>query len=215
MSLHLYGRYGWNVQSCCCGNVSTVDSSSSCRKDIEPTKIKDLNLDREDFAQGGKTKRPLVASPKKKFNPWPNRMKNHYHWLLLHQLLKKIVPNRKLFTVVPKPKIEFVREFITNWAGETDVEVTSMESLIKVSKTKVEFLETLDLLSIRKIRQIKLCTRGQCCNEQWYLCRKGAITASKSHELIIKMKKFRKRGRGVVERKKILKWNLSIQTSQL
>ena len=69
----------------------------------------------------------------------------------------------------------------------------------------MEFLETLDLLSIRKIRQIKPCTRGQCCNEQWYLCRKGAITASKSHELIIKMKKFRKRGGGVVERKKILK----------
>ena len=80
-----------------------------------------------------------------------------------------------------------------------------MESLIKVSKTKVEFLETLDLLSIGKIRQIELCTRGQCCNEQWYLCKKGAMTASKSHELRIKMKKFRKRGGGLVERKKILK----------
>ena len=80
-----------------------------------------------------------------------------------------------------------------------------MESLIKVSKTKVEFLETLDLLSIGKIRQIELCIRGQCCNEQWYLCKKGAMTASKSHELRIKMKKFRKRGGGLVERKKILK----------
>ena len=40
-----------------------------CRKDIEPTKIKDLNFDREDFAYRGKNKRPLVASPKKKFNP--------------------------------------------------------------------------------------------------------------------------------------------------
>ena len=38
-------------------------------KNIELTKIKDLNVDREDFAQRSKKKRPLVASPKKKFNP--------------------------------------------------------------------------------------------------------------------------------------------------
>ena len=31
-------------------------------------KIEDLNFDREDFAQGNKKERPLVASPKKKFN---------------------------------------------------------------------------------------------------------------------------------------------------
>ena len=36
---------------------------------IEPTKIKDLNFDKEDFAQRGKKKRPLVVSPKKKFSP--------------------------------------------------------------------------------------------------------------------------------------------------
>ena len=53
------------------------------------------------------------------------------------------MPNRALFTVFPKPKIEFVRELITEWAGETDVEVKSIESLIKLSKTKVEFLESL------------------------------------------------------------------------
>ena len=41
---------------------------------------------------------------------------------------------------------------------------TSIESLIKLSKTKLEFLENLDLLS-EKIRQIEVCTRGQCCNE--------------------------------------------------
>ena len=47
------------------------------------------------------------------------------------------------FTVFPKSKIEFVQELITEWAGETDVEVKSIESLIKLSKTKVEFLESL------------------------------------------------------------------------
>ena len=83
--------------------------------------------------------------------------------------------------------------------GETDVEVKNIESLIKLSKTKVEFLENFDILSIEKIRQIEL--RGQCCNDQWYLCEKVVIIASKAHEVTTKMKKVRKgggAGRGVV-----------------
>ena len=53
-------------------NLSCTISANEwlpCRQDIEPTKIKDLNFDREDFAQRGKKERPLVVSPKEKFNP--------------------------------------------------------------------------------------------------------------------------------------------------
>ena len=84
--------------------------------------------------------------------------------------LEKIVPNSILFTTAPKPKTDFFQGIIEDWAGETDVEVTIIKILIKLSKTKVEFLENLELLSIEKTRQIEVCTRGQCCNEQWYLC---------------------------------------------
>ena len=91
---------------------------------------------------------------------------------------------------------------------ETDVGVTSIENLIKLSKTKVEFLENLDLLPIEKIRQIEVCTRGQCCNEQWYVCRKGVITTSKAHQVTTKMKKVRKGGGGVVNI-----WSLKEKTS--
>ena len=83
---------------------------------------------------------------------------------------------------------------ITDWAGKPDVEVKSIEKLIKLSKTKVEFLENSDILSIEKIGQIELYTRGQCCNEQWYLCIKDVITAWKEHEVITNMKKVRKGG---------------------
>ena len=62
----------------------------------------------------------------------------------------------------------------------------------------MEFLENLDLLSVEKIIQIEVCTRGQCCHEQSYLCRKGVITASKAHEVITKMKNVRKEDGGVV-----------------
>ena len=39
---------------------------------------------------------------------------------------------------------------------------------------------------------------GQCCNEQWYLCRKGFKTDVKAKEVITKMKKVRKGGGGVL-----------------
>ena len=44
---------------------SSANELLPCRKDIEPTKIKDLNFDREDFAWRGKKKRSLAVSPKK------------------------------------------------------------------------------------------------------------------------------------------------------
>ena len=53
-------------------NPSCTSSSNEwlpCGKDIEPTKSKDLNFDRGDFAQRSRSKRPLVPTPKKKFNP--------------------------------------------------------------------------------------------------------------------------------------------------
>ena len=62
----------------------------------------------------------------------------------------------------------------------------------------MEFLENLELLSIEKTRQIEVCTRGQCCNEQWYLSRKGVTTGSKAHEIITKMNNVRKGGSDVV-----------------
>ena len=67
--------------------------------------------------------------------------------------VEEIVPNSILFTAAPKHKTDVVQEIITKWAGETDVEVTSIGSLtIKLSKTKVQFLKNLDLLSIEKLR---------------------------------------------------------------
>ena len=50
-------------------NPSWTNSANKwlpCRKYIEPAKIKDLKLDREDSAQRGKKKRTLVARQKKK-----------------------------------------------------------------------------------------------------------------------------------------------------
>ena len=50
-------RTGLTNPSC----TSSANERLPCRKDIQPTKIKNLNLDREDFAQRGRNKRTLVA----------------------------------------------------------------------------------------------------------------------------------------------------------
>ena len=79
--------------------------------------------------------------------------------------LEEIAPNSILFTAVPKSKIDFVREIVTEWVEDTDLEVSSIESLIKLSKTEVEFLKNLDLLLVASIRQTEKCTRSQFCIE--------------------------------------------------
>ena len=158
-----------------------------CRKDIEPTKIKGLIFDREDFAQRGKKKRPLVTSPKKKFKPLAKSDKKPLSLIDFASAFEKIVPNSILFGAATKPKSDSVWEIVTDW------QMTSIGSLIELSKTIVMFLENLDILSIGKFIQTELFTRGQCCNDQWYFCRKGVITASKAHEVITKMKKVKKR----------------------
>ena len=123
-------------------NLSCASSAIEwlpCRKDIEPTKIKDLNFYREDFAQRGKKKRPPVASPKKKFSTLAKSDRKPLSLIDFVSALEEIVPNIMLFTAVPKPKIDFVREIITDWTGETDVEVTCIESLKNSQKLKWSF----------------------------------------------------------------------------
>lgn len=82
---------------------------------------------------------------------------------------EEIAPNSILFTAVLKPKIDFVQEIISK-PKETDVEVTKIESILKISKSKTEFLENLDLLSVETVIQIEVCSRSQCCNEKCYVC---------------------------------------------
>ena len=115
------------------------------------------------WAQHDKKKRPLVASPKKKFNSLAKSDKKPLSLIGFASALEEIAPNGILFTAVPEPKIDFVWEIVTEWTGETDLEVTCIESLIKLWKTKMEFLENLSLLSVEKN---EVYTKRQCCNEQ-------------------------------------------------
>ena len=56
-----------------------------------------------------------MASPKKKF-PLVNR-KKPLSLIDFASAFEEIVPNSILFTAVPKPKMDFVHEIITEWPG--------------------------------------------------------------------------------------------------
>ena len=88
--------------------TSSTNEWLPCRKDIEPTNIKDLNFDRKDFAQCGKKKRPLVVSREKKINPLAKSDKKPLSLTDFVSALEEIVPNSILFTAAPKPTIDFV-----------------------------------------------------------------------------------------------------------
>ena len=60
---------------------------------------------------------PLVASPKKKFNLLAKTGKKSLLLIDFASDLEEIVPNSIFFTAARKPKIDFVREIITDWAG--------------------------------------------------------------------------------------------------
>ena len=82
---------------------------STMQKRYLTHKIKDLNFDREDFAQHGKKKRPLAESSNKKFNPLARSDKKPLSLIDFTSGLEEIVPNSSiLLTAVPKPKIDFV-----------------------------------------------------------------------------------------------------------
>ena len=60
---------------------------------------------------------PLVASPKKELNRLGKSDKKPLSLISFASALEEIVPNSVLFTAVPKPKIDFIQEIITEWAG--------------------------------------------------------------------------------------------------
>ena len=61
-----------------------------------------------------------------------------------------------------------------------------------MSNSSVEFFENLKCMTSRDIKGIEKVTRGQNTNACWYTFRKGVITASKGHDVNVKMIKLSK-----------------------
>ena len=103
------------------------------RKDVKPVKVKDLNLNREDFNKRGKTSKKLLPTPKKKYNPL---LHSHIKPLSFHdfaEALDDIIPDSVLYTAVPKPEIDFVREVLT--VKDISMDLTSIDDILIMSKS--------------------------------------------------------------------------------
>ena len=157
------------------------------RSKVEPKKIKDVCLDRDDIKKRF-TKKSVIPSPKKKYEPL---IKCPLKPLKLNDIataLEEIAPLSTLTTAVPRPKIDFVREVITQ---RPEINTVSVDDVLLMSSDVDSFFENLEQISQDIITKIEVLTRGQSNNEAWYDCRKGVVTASKAHDILTRMRKFK------------------------
>ncbi|XP_057290858.1 uncharacterized protein LOC130613546 [Hydractinia symbiolongicarpus] len=119
--------------------TSTANEWLPNRKQVAPTKIKDLNFSRDNFSDRGKRKRPLVSTPKKNFDPLQHCGEKLLSLNEIADELKEIIPESILFTAVPKPEIDFVKECLSISDVTQPSDIYSISDILAMSKTKTEF----------------------------------------------------------------------------
>lgn len=102
--------------------------------------------------------------------------------------LEDIAPLSTLMLAVPRPKIDFIREVITR---HPLINVISVDDVVLMSTGVASFFKNLDQITPDIITKLEVLTRGQSNNEAWYECRKGVFTASKAHDILTRMRKFK------------------------
>ena len=80
------------------------------KKNVNPVKIKDIHLNRQDFCKRGKTVKRLLTTPKKDYDPLVQPQKRKLNFHDFSDKLKDIIPGNVLYTAVSKPKVDFARE---------------------------------------------------------------------------------------------------------
>ena len=122
--------------------TSSANEWLPCHKEVAPVKIKNLNFNREDFGQRGKKKRSLVSTPKKVFNPIRNTDRKLLTLTSIAKAIEEVAPQSILFTAVPKPKIDFVREVLTK-SAERPKYIASIDDIMLMSGSISSFNENL------------------------------------------------------------------------
>ena len=163
-------------------NPSCTSSSNEwlpCRKEVEPSKIKNFNFNQDGFGDRGKQKRSLVSRPKKNFQPLASCSRKLLNLNDFADALKTIAPNSIVHTAVPQQEIDFeVKSVTLECNTKSFTNVSGM--LIEMSGSNSSFFQNLKtFMASENISKIEAQIRGQNQSQQWYACRKGVITASK------------------------------------
>ena len=184
-------RAGLNNLSCTAKSCEWLPN----RKKVQPMKMKDINFKREDFGTRGKRKRALVLSPKKRYDPLVDCNIKLLNLNDVAAAVENIKTDMILHSAVPKLKVDYLEEMIMN-SDEKPDDVPSIDDIFLISSNIQTFFDNLQMLmtpdNIMKIEQL---TIGQSENLKWHLYRKYVITASKSHDVLTKMRKVQ----GVVD----------------
>lgn len=157
------------------------------RKEVDPCKVKDMKLNRDDFSKRHSPSKRMNNTPKKQYNPLQScSLKKLSFHDIVDALGDDLIYNTTLSTAIPQPKIDFVREVLTEKSVFDDM--ISVDDIILMSCDEESFFKNLEGIK-KDIIRIEEATRGQSSNPSWFDFRKGVITASKVHEVKTKMNK--------------------------
>ena len=133
------------------------------RKNINPVKIKDIDLNRQDLCKRGKTVKRLLTTPKKNYDHLVQPQKRPLDFHDFADKLKDKIPGSVLYTTVPKPKADFVRETLST--NETKSELPNIDDYLVSSRTCDEFFTNIKKnFCSGVIAEIEMAKRGQSDN---------------------------------------------------
>ena len=163
-------------------NPSCTSSSNEwllCRTEVEPSKIKNLNFNREGFGDRGKQKRSLISTLKKYFQPLTSCSRKLLNLNDFADALKTIAPNSIVHTAVPQQEIDFEVKSVTL---ECNIKsFTNVSDIIEMSGSNSIFFENLKtFMTSESIFEIEPQTRGAepklamvCMYKRCYNCFKS------------------------------------------
>ena len=156
---------------------------------VQPMKLKDINFERSDFGKRGK-KQAFACSPKKKYNPLASSKEKLLTLTDVAEAVEGIETALIWRSAVPKPKAELLEEPVKT-SDPRPTNVASVDDILLISSNVQTFFDNLqEAITQENIEQIEQLTKGQHENANWHIFRKYVITASKGHEVLIKMRKI-------------------------
>jgi len=98
-----------------------------------------------------------MSTPKKSYEPLKQCKIKALTLTGIASALENVIPTSVLYTAIPIPKIDFLREIITE--VRLDKKFTSIDDIILMSNSKKEFFDNLVTLSPTDIKEIEELTR--------------------------------------------------------
>ena len=168
------------------------------RNRVQSMKMKDIDFKRDDFGKRGKKTRSLVSSPKKRYDPLVDCEMRLLNLNDVAEAVADIETDIILLSGVPKAKEKLLKEIIKE-SDPKPKDVSSIDDIFLISSSKQQFLDNVErLMTPENNFKIEQLTIGQNENLNWFLCRKYVITASRSHDVLTKMRKVQRNSADVV-----------------